>query len=373
MTDRPLNVAVIGCGFIGKVHASAYLNVPLHYDPVPVRTRLFAVCTAHQETARRAKERFGFELATTDWREAIAHPDVDLVSICTPNAAHQEQLLCAIEHGKHIYCDKPLAASADQARRVIGALDGYSGTHQMVFHLRFFPATIKARELVDAGFLGQVLTFRAAYLHAGSVDPQAPFRWRFSKGAAGGGALYDLGSHVIDILCHLVGDFAELTASTHIAFTDRPSPDDPSIRVPVDADDAAFLLVRTASGALGSIEATRLATGAQDELRFEIHGTAGALRFNLMDPNWLDVYDRSQVDPGWRRLPTALSYPGSGGFLPAKASIGWARAHVACLHNFLCAVARGGAAQPGLEVGADVQEIMDAAYRSAEGRRWVAL
>ncbi|MFW6159359.1 MAG: Gfo/Idh/MocA family protein, partial [Planctomycetota bacterium] len=243
---------------------------------------------------------------------------------------------------------------------------------QVTFHNRFYPATLKAKELAEGGFLGDVLAFRAAYLHAGSVDPERPFRWRFSKAVSGGGALYDLGSHTIDLVRHLVGEFADVCCATSIARPDRPAPGDPSKRIPVDVDDAAFMLVRTEPGALGSIESSRIASGTQDELRFEIHGRQGAMRFNLMDPNWLDVCDLTADRPGWTRLPTVQSYPGSGGFIPGKASIGWVRAHVACLHNFVAAAALGEPAEPGLEVGARVQEIMDAGYRSAESGGWVS-
>ncbi|MFO7899019.1 MAG: Gfo/Idh/MocA family oxidoreductase [Planctomycetota bacterium] len=369
--ERTLNVGMIGCGFIGKVHSFSYLNLPMYYEPPPATIKLLAVCTAHEETARAAAERFGYRVATTDFRQVTDDPDVDVVNICTPNRQHREQLLAAIAAGKHIYCDKPLTASAAEAREVVAAMDGYTGTHQVTFHNRFYPATLQAKELADGGFLGDVLTFRAAYLHAGSVDPDRPFGWRFSKEIAGGGALYDLGAHTIDLVRHLVGEFADVCCATSIAHPDRPSPDDPSKRVPVDADDAAFMLVRTESGALGSIESSRTATGTQDELRFEIHGSRGAMRFNLMDPNWLDVCDLTADRPGWTRLPTVQDYPGSGGFIPGKASIGWVRAHVACLQNFVAAAARGEPAEPGLDVGARVQEIMDAGYRSAESGGWV--
>ncbi len=373
MTTKTLNVGIVGFGFIGKVHAYGYLNVPLHYDPPPVATRLFGVCTAHEETARAAADRFGFELATTDHRELIEHPDVDIVNICSPNRDHKDQLLCAIANQKHIYCDKPITASADEAREVVAALASYTGVHQVTFHNRFFPATLKAKELADAGFFGDVLTFRAAYLHSGSADPDAPFTWRFSKEAAGGGVLYDLGSHTIDLVRRLVGEFAEVQGATKTAFPDRPSPDGPETRIPVDIDDAAFMLVRTTGGALGSIEATKIATGAEDELRFEIHGTKGAMRFNLMEPNWLETYDPADANAGWKRIATLRRYPGPRGLIAPKASIGWDRAHIASLHNFLSAIAAGRPAEPGLETGARVQEIMDAAYRSAEAGSWVSV
>jgi len=370
MTDRTLNVGLVGFGFIGKVHAYGYLNMPLYYDPPPVRTKLFGVCTAHEETAQAAADKFGFELATTDCRELIEHPDVHIVNICTPNRDHKDLLLCAIANNKHIYCDKPLTATAAEAREVVAAMKAYTGTHQMTLHNRFFPATLKAKELADAGFLGDVLSFRAVYLHAGSADPDAPLKWKLSKEAAGGGSLVDLGAHVLDLVRHLVGEFAELTCATQIAFPDRPSLGDPSKRVPVEAEDAACVLVRTASGALGSIEASKIATGTEDDLRFEIHGTKGAMRFDLMQPNWLEVYDVRDADAGWKKIATVQRYPGPGGFMAPKASIGWVRAHVACLHNFLAAAAEERPAEPGLETGARIQEIIDAAYRSAKTGKW---
>lgn len=373
MNDKTFNVGIIGFGFIGKVHAYGHINMPLYYDPPPLRTKLFGVCTAHTETAQAAADTFGFELATTDCRELIEHPDVDIVHICTPNRYHKEQLLCAIANKKHIYCDKPLVASAGEAREIVDAMKTYTGTHQMTFQNRFFPATLKAKELADAGFLGDVLSFRAVYLHAGSADPDAPLKWKLSKQQAGGGVLYDLGSHVIDLIRHLIGEFAEVNCATQIAFADRPSLGDPGKRVPVEAEDAACMLVKTASGALGTIEASKIATGAEDELRFEIHGTKGAMRFDLMQPNWLEVYDAADADAGWKKIATVQRYAEPRGFMTPKASIGWVRAHVACLHNFLSAIADGCPAEPGIETGARVQEIMDAAYRSAESGSWVGI
>ena len=370
MTGNALNVGIVGFGFIGKVHAFAHINMPLYYDPPPMRTKLFGVCTAHKETARAAADKCGFELATTDYGELVEHPDIDIVHICTPNACHKEQLLAALANNKHIYCDKPLVASASEAHEIADAMKTYTGTHQMTFHNRFFPATLKAKELADAGFLGDVLSFRAVYLHAGSADPDAPLKWKLSKEQAGGGVLYDLGSHVIDLVRHLIGEFAEVNCATQIAFADRPSLDDPGKRVPVEAEDAACMLMRTASGALGTIEATKIATGAEDELRFEIHGTKGAMRFDLMKPNWLEVYDAADEDAGWKKIATVQRYAGPSGFMTPKASIGWVRAHVACLHNFLSAIAAGRPAEPGLETGVRVQEIMGAAYRSAESGSW---
>jgi len=375
---QPLRVGIIGFGFIGKVHAYAYRNMPFYYDPPPVATRLAGVCTSRRETAEAARRLLGFDFATADWREITESPDIDAVSICTPNNLHLESLLSAIAHGKHIYCEKPLTASADEAHRVMAALRDYRGVHQMTFNYRFVPATLRAKQLVEAGFLGELLCFRGAYLHSGSADPNAPRKWKFAR-ESGGGVLHDIGSHVLDLLGHFLGEFSEVFCAKRTAFAERPSPKDPTTRLPVDTEDHALLFLRARSGALGTVEASKLATGAEDEVRVELHGTRGAIRFNLMEPNWLEAYDATAPDQplggdrGWKKLATVGRYPAPGGWPGPKFSVGWMRSHVGCLHHFLSAIANGTKAEPGLEVGARIQEIMDAAHESDRARGWVKL
>jgi predicted dehydrogenase len=369
---KKLRVGFVGFGFIGKVHAYGYRTLPFYYAPSPVDPEFVGVCTSRPDTGRAAKDAFGFRFHTADFREVTEGRDIDAVHICTPNKFHREALLSAMKAGKHIYCEKPLAASAAEAREIVAALPGYAGVHQMTLQNRFFPATLRARELVIDGFLGEVLEFRAAYLHAGSADPKAPLKWKLSKDLGGGGVLYDLGSHIIDLVRHLVGEFASVQCATKIAFPQRPSATSPGTMEEVEAEDLAFLLVRTTGGALGVIESTKIASGAQDELRFEIHGTRGAMRFNGMDADWLEVYDVAGKDPGWKRVDCVQRYAApASGFPTPKARTGWIRSHCACLAHFLYAVAEGRKAEPGLETGARVQEIMDAAYRSAATGRWV--
>lgn len=369
-----VRIGFVGFGFIGKVHAYGYRTLPFHFTPPPVDPQFVAVCTSREETGKTAQETFGFESRTTDFREVTERDDIDLVHICTPNKFHKDALLSAMAAGKHIYCEKPLAASEEEAREIVAALDGYSGVHQMTLQNRFFPATIRAKELAEDGFLGDVLEFRAAYLHSGSANPDAPLKWKLSKDLGGGGVLYDLGSHIIDVVRHLVGEFSSIHCATKIAFPERPSYAEPGKTVKVEADDLAMMLVRTQTGALGTIEATKIASGAQDELRFEIHGTTGAMRFNGMDADWLEVYDLTASDQGWKRIDCVQRYPEPDNCFPTpKARIGWIRSHCACLANFLYAITDGCKAEPGLETGARVQEIMDAAYDSAESGTWVAV
>ncbi len=373
---QTLGVGIIGFGFIGKVHTYGYLNMPLFYDPVPARTRLVGVATSREETARKAVEQGGFEFGTADWRELIARDDIQVINICSPNSQHCEQLLAAIAAGKHIYCDKPLVVTEEEAQRIVAALRDYRGVGQVTLNYRFYPPTLRAKQLIEEGLVGNVISFRAAYLHSGSVDPARPMGWKQLK-SEGGGVLQDLGSHVIDIMDHLIGPLESVMAETRILYPQRPN--QRGEIVPVEADDLVLLLARMANGAVGTIEATKIATGAEDELRFEIHGDKGALRFNLMDPSYLEAYDLRDPDAplggdrGWKKVATVQRYEKPSVFPAPKASIGWLRGHVHCLYSFLQAIAAGRPAEPSLQRGVDLQRILRAAEISAATRTWQTL
>ncbi len=369
-------VGILGFGFIGKVHAFGYATLPFYYDPVPLAARVTHVVTSRAETAEKARRMLGVE-AGADPRAVTESPEIDIVHVCTPNHLHKDALLSAMRHGKHIYCDKPLAATIDEAEEVAAALAGYRGVAQMTFQNRFFPATLRAKQLIGEGRLGEVLAFRVAYLHGGSADPKAPLKWKLSA-AAGGGVIADLASHVLDLVDWLIGPIASVMAATHTAWPQRPSADDPSRLARVDAEDCVTALARVRSGALGTIEATKLASGTEDEIRLEIHGARGAIRFNLTDPHHLEFHDATAPDRpqgglrGWTRIDCGQRYPAPAAAFPSpKATIGWIRSHVACLAAFLEAIAAGRPADPGLEQGIRVQRLMEALRRSSIEGRWV--
>lgn len=372
---KSLRVGILGFGFIGKVHAYAYRNLPFFCDPVPVEAKITHVVTSRAESAEKARATIGAEIAATDYREVTENPDIDVVHICTPNRLHHDALLSAMRHQKHIYCDKPLVNTSEEAEEIEAALGDYRGIAQMTFHNRFFPATMHARRLVEQGALGQVLQFRGAYLHSGSANPEAPLRWKLTA-EAGGGVIADIASHVLDSLDWLIGPFKSFQAQTHIAFAERPLPGDPERKGRVDAEDCVLVLGELAAGGVGILEASKIATGTEDEFRLEIHGTRGALRFNLMGPHHLEFYDATVSYPpagsrGWTRIDTGRRYePPSTSFPSPKAAVGWLRGHVECLANFLYAVGEGRAAEPGLRQGIRVQRLMGAVRRSAiDGRR----
>jgi predicted dehydrogenase len=373
---KTYHVGILGFGMIGKVHAYGYLNLPLFYDPVPLRARITHVITSREETAERARQTIGADVAGTDYRAVTENPQIQIVHICTPNHLHKEALLSAIAHQKHIYCDKPLVATMAEAEEVRAALAGYQGTAQMVFQNRFFPATMRAKQLIAQGALGEVLGFRACYLHGGSANPNAPLKWKLTA-AAGGGVIADLASHLLDLVDWLIGPFRSVMAATQIAYPQRPSPIDATKKLTVDAEDCVMLLARMSSGALGTVEATKIATGAEDEIRLEIHGSCGAIRFNGMDPHHLELHDATASDQplgslrGWNRIQSGQRYESPATSFPnPKAAIGWMRSHVACLANFLQAVAEGRPAEPDLLQGVRVQHLMDCLRQSTAENRW---
>jgi predicted dehydrogenase len=373
---KTYNVGIIGFGFIGKVHAYGHINMPLFYEPLPFRAKITHVCTSRMSSAEAGRDVINADVATTDFRDITENPDIDIVHICSPNNKHKDALLSAMAQQKNIYCDKPLVVDMAEAAEIAAALPAYNGIAQMTLQNRFFPATMRAKQLMDEGFIGTPLEFRASYLHAGSADPKAPLKWKLSADA-GGGVIADLASHIMDLTHYLLGDYSEIMATAKIAYPQRPSADNPGVMVPVTAEDCVMMLARMANGALGNIEATKIATGTEDELRFEIHGSQGALRFNTMDAHHLEIFDARASDApiggtrGWTTIDTGQRYPKPGGAFPSpKNAIGWMRSHMACLYNFMSSVHAGTPAEPGLWQGIYIQHLMDCVRKSNAGNCW---
>jgi predicted dehydrogenase len=374
---RTYTVGILGFGFIGKVHAYAHLTLPLYYPQSDFRTRITHIGTSTLATARKGCAQIRADVAVADYREITENQDIDIIHICTPNHLHKDMLLSAIKNNKHIYCDKPLVAAAAETVQIKEALAGYTGTAQMTFQCRFFPATLRARQLVREGFLGDVHEFRASYLHSGSATPEAPLKWKLSA-KYGGGVIADLGAHAFDLIQALLGDYDRIIAATRIAYSQRRSADDPDRYENVEAEDSVNIIAHMKNGAVGAIEASKTATGTEDELRFELHGSTGAIRFNSMQPHHLQVYRSGISDKpfggmkGWTVVDCGQRYPESN-FPGPKFSIGWMRAHVASLFSFLDNVSKGSAGEPGFDQGIYVQHVIERVRESARLSEWVRL
>ena len=376
---RTLRVGMVGHGFMGKMHGHAYRSLGFYYDPAPARIVLAGVATEREASWKKAVDEWGYEFGTTDFRELCARPDIDIIYCCTPNSLHCEVLKCALEHGKHVYMDKPLCNTMDEARTMAALAESHPEcVTQMTFQYRFVPALLRAKELIDAGALGQVFSARVAYLHAGYVNPDRPYSWRLDVGKSGrGGALFDLGVHVVDLTRHLLGEFAEVLHLRETFIKERPLANEPAKRVPVEVDDVSILAFRMASGAIGTLESSRLATGVQDEVRFEAHGSKGALRFNLMQPNFLEYYDGSLpegtygAERGFKAIECVARYPKPAALPGPKNTIGWERFHAHCIYNFVSHVVAGTPARPDILDGAKTQAVLDAALHSSDAGQWM--
>ena len=219
---KTIGVGLIGWGFMGRTHTEALRNIALFYPDADFRVSLEHVCSRRIEKAREAAEICGYKRYTDDYRVLLADPSVDVVSICTPNAQHEEMAIAALNAGKHVYIDKPLAVTYESAQRIADAAKNAPGKTRMVFNNRYTPAMLRAKELVDEGKIGEILSFEARYLHSGSIDPNRPIGW---KQQMQGGVLLDLGSHALDLLTHLIGYPARGICKTRRLYDQRPTAD----------------------------------------------------------------------------------------------------------------------------------------------------
>lgn len=373
---KKLNVAMIGYGGIGRVHVMAYRNIPFHYGWPADTVNVMGVATSRPETAQKAAQEIGCEVWTADYRALLARPEIDVVDICVPNHKHEEIIIAAAAAGKHIYCEKPLAVDVAQGQRMVQAVEQAGVKTQITFNFRFFPAITRARQLVEAGFLGRVFSFRGRYYRSSYISDEKPLSWRLRKEISGGGALFDLGSHILDVLYYLLGDFASVQATLETLIKERPLAPGAAEKGPVDVDDLALLHLRMADGTLGLVEISRMGTGVTNDLQFEIYGDRGAIRFRSEDPSWLEVYDvRDPGQPlgglrGFRKVETVQRHEGQKSpdwSMPP----GFVRSHAECQYHFLKAISDNTNPAPTLADGLKVQEIMAAALRSSTEGRWV--
>jgi len=373
---KDLRIGVIGFGFMGKTHTLGYQTIPLFYRDLPFRIHLRGVCAAHAERAEAAREQNGFTYATDDPHRIFSDPDINCVSICLPTGLHHDAVLSALKAGKHVYCDKPLASSWEEAHELAEAAGRAGVTAQVAFQQRCTTAAMRAKQLIGEGRLGRILSFRAHYLHSGSVDPSKPVGWRFDP--VGGGVLFDLGSHVLDLMHWLLGEYAAVSAMDTTLYPSRPGPDGKPLAI--NTDDAVWLMAKMCSGALGTIEATKIATGTTDELCFDIHGDRGALRYSSLDQDHLLFWDGSAPSSplggtqGFTAIDCGGAYPAPGGGFPgAKFSTGFLRSHVHSLYTFLSNAAAGRPGNPSFADAAYIQYVMEKIQHSCESGQWEAL
>lgn len=373
---KEYRVGILGYGSIGRVHAYAIGAMPYLYD-LPFKLALSGVYNRTEEKAVAAQQRLGFELAAKTPEELLSRRDIDAVCLCLPNHQHEKFAIKAIEAGKHLYCEKPLCMDSEGALRIGEAAKKAGVKVQMVFHNRFFPAVMRAKQLVDEGRIGRLYSFEAKYYHATNADPEKPFSWYFDSGTAGGGVLTDMGSHIIDLVSYLGGPYARVNAAMQTAVPARR--DGAGLR-PVSVEDAGYVLAELKNGAFGTIVASKLATGANDELELRLFGERGALRFNAESPNVLEFYDAADRggafggEKGMKRIESYQRFEPPGGVTPpSKVGIGWVRAHVHCMYAFFNSIHGDSDCNPSLSDGIYNQFVLEKMAESAREGAWKAL
>jgi predicted dehydrogenase len=375
--DRVLGVGMVGYAFMGRAHSQAWRTVGHVFD-LPLTPRMAAICGRDAAAVAAAAVRLGWPATETDWKRLIERDDVDLVDVCTPGSSHAEISIAALEAGKHVLCEKPLANTVEEARAMAAAAAraAAGGVRAMTgFNFRRVPAVALARELVAAGRLGAIRHVRGAYLGSHLLDPEIPMMWRLQAEHAGSGALGDLGAHAVDLAQYLAGDrIAGVSGLTETFVRERPLADGSGARGAVTVDDAALFIARFAGGALGSFEATRFATGHTEGLRVELNGELGSIVWDLGDFNGLRLFDATE-DPatqGFRRVQvTRADHPYAGAWWPDGHTIGYEHTFTHEVRDLVHAIAEGRDPVPSFADGLQVQEVLDAVQRSAaSGAGW---
>ena len=372
---KTFGIGMLGYSFMGKAHSNAYARMPFFFHPVPAIPRLVAICGRSGEKVRDAAERYGYAKYETDWRKVVADPEVDIVDNGLPNDMHAAPCIEAAERGKSILCEKPLARDAKESETMLRAVTKASVKNMVFYNYRFVPAIRLARQLIGEGAVGKVQQFRAAYLQDWIVDPDFPLTWRFKKSSSGSGALGDIGSHVIDLGRFLVGEIESTCALTKTFISERPIPGT-SKKGRVDVDDAFISLVKFKGGAMGSIEASRVAAGRKNHARVEVHGSEGSLYFDLERLNELQLYSvKDQVDRrGFRTISvTEKIHPFIENWWPPGHVLGWEHAMVNQVYHFFDALANDKKVEPWGATfydGHRVDTILDAMLKSSRTERW---
>lgn len=372
---NPINVALIGYAFMGRAHSNAYRQVGPFFSPKrPPRMKV--ICGRSARDVEAARQALGWEEAATDWKEVVRRSDIELVDVCTPGDSHAEIAIAAAKAGKHVFCEKPLANSLKDAERMLAAVERAGVSHMICHNYRRAPAVQLAKQIIAKGQLGEIRHYRGTYLQDWMSDPSAPFNWRLDREKAGSGALGDIASHSIDLARFLVGEITEVTADLKTFVPVRAEAGKPRSKREVTVDDAAMALVHFAGGAVGTIEATRMAPGRKNYNRFEINGRLGSIAFNLERLNELEVYFEN--DPphlrGFRTIMvTEPVHPYVGKWWPPGHIVGYEHTFTHTVYDLVEAIAGGKVPTPNFSDGVANQRVLHAIERASKNRRWVSV
>jgi predicted dehydrogenase len=381
---RKLNVAMFGSGFMGKVHSHAWMTVSKIYDTKvePV----LKVAVGRSEKIKDFAAHWDYEEWCNDYNEVLNRPDIDIIDICTPTFTHKDLAIAAAKAGKHIFCEKPCALTYADCRAMADAANSAGVVHYLNHNYRRVPAVAYAKQLIESGALGTIYHWRGAYLQDWIMSPSFPLTWHLQQEKAGGGPLFDLNSHSIDLARYLIGEVDSVMAINKTFIKERPLPgeksatftagndNENSVMGKVTVDDASFMILNFENGTLGSQDASRFACGRKNYNDFEIYGSKGAVIFNFERMNELQFLDftENSLNQGYRTIMvTEYGHPYAGAWWAPGHGIGYENTFVNVMADFLNAVAGGTVIHPNFDDGAATIRILEAAKLSSTAGRLV--
>ncbi|MDA4130135.1 MAG: Gfo/Idh/MocA family oxidoreductase [Thaumarchaeota archaeon] len=379
---KRIGTGMLGYAFMGKAHTNAFLRFPLFFPDSPI-PRLVAIAGRSESNVKDAATNFGYERFYTNWLKLVKDPDIQVVDNGLPNDLHEKPCVTAAELGKDIVCEKPLGRNPRESEEMLRAVTKAGVKHMVGFNYRFIPAIRLARQLIEEGYIGKVLEFRAAYLQDWIMDPNFPLVWRLRKSLAGSGVLGDLGTHILDLGRFLVGEIESTIGLTKTFIKERPLPPSDVTgekkRGKVDVDDVFIALLKFKSGAIGSAEASRFCAGRKNYQRIEVHGSEGSLSFNLERLNELDAYVNSDGEDrrGFKTISvTAPVHPFGKNWWPTGHVLGWEHPMVHEMYHFFTAVAEDRPIEPWgatFRDGLMADRITDAISKSTMSGKWESI
>src|SRR5947209_3252121 len=381
--SKPLNVGMIGYGFMGRAHSNAYRQVSQFFklDRRPV---LKACCARKEDKIKAFAENWGYESYETDWRKLVARKDIDVIDIGSPNNTHREIVLAAAAAGKMILCEKPLAMNVKEGDEMVAAVERAKVPNMVWFNYRRVPAISLAKQVVDEGRIGRPFHYRATYLQDWTIAADVPqggaALWRLDIDVAGSGVTGDLLAHSIDTAEWLNGPITRVVARTETFVKERVHAVSGKVE-PVGIDDACMFLAEFANGSLGTFESTRYARGRKNFNTFELNGADGSLFFDLEEPEYLQFFEYKQQQSGkkveshltgWRKVHVTNSeHPYMNRYWVPGTCIGYEHTFLNALADFVIGIETGKPAQPDFREALKTQRVRDAVLESARAGRWM--
>lgn len=376
---------MVGYRFMGKAHSNAWRQAPKFF-PLKAHVELHTICGRDSAAVQCARSQLGWQNSSTDWRELIDNPLIDIIDITTPNESHCEIAVAAAQNGKHVLCEKPLALTVKQAQAMLTAAQKSKIVHMVCHNYRRIPAIALAKKMITEGALGQIYHYHARYAQDWLVDPDIALSWRLDKKTSGSGALGDINSHIIDLARYLVGEFTKVNAVMQTFIPERPM--ESGVKTPgimpkvqrkmgkVTVDDAAVFLGTFENGALANLEATRMALGRKNQIALEINGSKGSLYFDFEDMNRLKFFNGADAADrqGFRDILVTQpngTHPYTGQWWPPGHILGYEHTFVHTAADFVNACIERKPIQPTFEDGLKNQMVLAAVEESAKSGKWV--